>query len=162
MQAAVLKSPRFIPKPKGNPRSATSLQQLVALQAKVHGKAMHPKTTAKVLCLLSRAFVELERLRRDMRGLPNPRPMQVDALSRVKRISSKVFLDPAEVAQSKIAQSSRTIESTAAQPEAATGTTPQKKESPQDTAAQPAASTDCAACNPKGAPGEDQDTKGIS
>jgi hypothetical protein len=104
------------PNPKTRAHRPTSLQEVVALQAHVFQTAMQPKTNPKVLCMLSRAFVELERLRRDMRGLPNPRPVSVEGLVRTKR--AHAFTLPKEIAPQKMA----------AQPEASTDCAAEKKD----------------------------------
>lgn len=117
------------PRTKNRPQRAKVMTQLLELQEHLHRDGTNTETSATARALVARAFLELERLKREIKMLPKPKAIDVVPKHRDKK---PAFTEPIDapraaknVAQENIAQ--------AEQPSSETPTT--NPPPPTDTAA---------------------------
>lgn len=79
------------PSPKTRPKTANAYREARDLQQLVMTAARDKDAKGVSLASLARAWMDLERLRRDMRMLPKPKPIDVVPRSRAK---SNSYSDP--------------------------------------------------------------------
>ena len=77
--------------PKTRPDRSTAQQQVDAMQRVLVADVLNPKTKPSVRAQVASAYERLERLRRAMKGLADPRPYVADGLSNARRVKNRVF-----------------------------------------------------------------------
>jgi hypothetical protein len=79
------------PSPKSRPRKSMAYTQATEIQDLLRESAHNPKMQGVPLASIARAWLELERLKREIRMKPKPKPIDVVPKSRYK---SNSYSDP--------------------------------------------------------------------
>jgi hypothetical protein len=85
--------PLPLPSPKTRPRKSMAYSQATEIQDLLRESAHDPKMKGVPLASLARAWLELERLKREIRMQPKPKPIDVVPKSRKVK---QGFADPVE------------------------------------------------------------------
>lgn len=103
MQALALLPTQPTPQTKrGKPKRAKAMTQALQIQDMLVKDCMDENTTATARSLCARAFESLERLKRDMRMQPKPKPVDVAFVRKSRAGSTTRFEEPQERTPSKV------------------------------------------------------------